>query len=204
MTINNKIKVADEKVENEEMIRIAQEIQINLPGDNRLISDFARDIVEILEKKNVIFFRTDSRDIVEIGKIKGNDEKEDTYTGFLVVNPNKFITLCEQYFTPGSFRMNKSNGFTEFKSRSMNAILSKTLLESSIIQESIPQINRIFTIPIPIIYEGKLTFPKKGYDERFNSWMPENAPTITEPDMSIEDAKKEILNIYKEFCFEES
>ena len=200
--IKRKIDIIDELAENEENKIIAKETQIILPGLNRLISDYVDDISKIIKTKNCLFFRTDSREIVEIGKIKGNKDKEDTYTGFLLVKPNKFITLCEKYFTPGVKILNKDINDFEFKSRSMSAILSKTVLESAILQDVIPQINRIFTIPIPIIYDGKLTFPKKGYDERFNSWMPENAPTITEPDMSLEAAQGLIYEIFKEFCFE--
>ncbi len=176
--------------------------EIPLPTTGKLISEFATELIDEIKDKNVIFFRTDSREIVEIGKIKLKETDEYKHTGFLVVNPNKFITLCEQYFTPVVYVKNKETYVWEYKRKSMNAILSKTLICSEIIQNSIPQINRIFTIPIPILYNGKLTFPKKGYDSRFNSWMPENAPEITNREMPVEEAKEIIYSIFKEFCFE--
>ena len=51
------------------------------------------------------------------------------------------------------------------------------------------------------MYEGKLTFPKKGFDERFNSWRPLNSPEIENLEMSLEEAKKIIETIYSEFPF---
>lgn len=172
--------------------------QIKLPNKGKLISEFAEEISGIIKDKEKLFYRTDSREIVEIGRVKMEDE-EDEYIGFVPIKPNRFITLLEQYITPGLFE--KEEGQWIFKPKSITGDLGKTLLVSQILEDALPKIDRIFTVPIPIIYKGKLTFPKKRYDSRFKSWLPNDAPEIINPEMSLEGAKKIIKEIFKEFCF---
>ena len=175
--------------------------EIIMPGLGKLISVFAKEVSDEIKDKNEIFFRHSSKEIVEIGKIKDHKTNENIYTGFMEIKPNRFITLIEKYIIPGHEIWNDKQKFYEFKKKSIGSQLSVTLLTSEILQQELPQINRIFTIPLPIKHEGKLTFPKRGYDERFNSWLPYNAPEISNPNMSVEEAKKLLAKIHKEFCF---
>jgi hypothetical protein len=175
-------------------------IQIKLPKNGRLISEFAREVVSIIKNENKFFFREDIREIVEIGTITNNEQE--TFTGFIEVEPPRFITLAERYFAPGNIIMNKQTEEFEFKSKSMTGELANILLKSQILQGGLPNISRIFTIPMPILYQGNLTFPNKGYDSRFNSWLPFDAPEIANPNMPLEEAKKLIKEIYKDFCFQ--
>jgi len=188
-----------EKLYNEILEQMNIKEPIELPNNGILISTFAKKIANKIKKENILFYRPDTMDIVEIGKIKhanGNIE----YTGFIPVEPCRFITIIERYFKPWQKIYTKQGEKIINKSTSFN--VAKIVLASDEFRESMPVINRIFTIPIPIIYENKLTFPKKGYDERFNSWLPYNAPEIKNPNMSIEEAKKIIQYIYSEFCYQ--
>lgn len=175
-------------------------IQIKLPKSGRLISHFVSEVTNIIKSKNKLFFRNDTREVVEIGTVI-NEEKE-KFTGFIKIIPARFITLAEQYFTPGNTIMNKETQEFEFKPKSMNGEQAKIILESKILQEGLPKIERIFTIPMPIMYKGKLTFPNKGYDSRFNSWMPFESPDITYPKMPLEESKTIIETILQDFCFQ--
>jgi hypothetical protein len=76
------------------------------------------------------------------------------------------------------------------------------VLSSQSMQTKLPSIKRIFTIPIPILYNGKLTFPTKGYDPRFKSWLLNDAPDMIKSEISLEEAKEVITKLFKEFCFE--
>jgi len=174
-------------------------IRIKLPKPGKLISNFAQEVADVLNTKNVLFFRNDSREVVEIGKLK--NEKEQSYMGFRVVKPNRFITLAERYIIPGSMVVigTGENAVFEFRPKSMTADLANTVLQSPILEDSLLHINRIFTVPLPIIYKGELTFPKRGYDVRFNSWLPYNSPEITNTKMSLGEAKKIIYEMLKEF-----
>jgi len=176
--------------------------QIIKPGIGKLISEFAEEIAEEIKDKNTLFYRVDSKEIIEIGKVKHLETEEESYTGFLSIKPNRFITLLENYVTPGNYIKNKKTDAIEFKEISISSELAGTLLASDQLQKKLPQIRRIFTIPIPILYEGEITFPCSGYDKRFGSWLPEEAPQITEPEMKLEEAKQVFKDIFCEFCFQ--
>jgi len=181
--------------------------KLEMPKTGKLISTFAGEVSGILKNTDSLFYRRDSKEIIEIGKLKIPNSEEYEYTGFISMEPSRFITVLEKYVTPGVYAevKNKVDGTskTEFKERSITAELSKTILSSDILQTSLPQINRIFTIPIPIMdKKGDLTFPKKGYDERFGSWLPTDAPDISDPNMPLEEAKQILKDTFKEFCFQ--
>lgn len=175
--------------------------EILLPHPGKLISEFVLENSDIFKEKELIFFRPDFRDIVEIGKIKLHKNGEEKYTGFISVNPNRYITLIEEFIDPGFEEWNPKWKGMIFKKKSMSINLSVVVLASHNFRQSLPQIERIFNVPIPIIYNNKLTFPKKGYDIRFGSWLPNKAPKIIKLDMKLKEAKDIIYNMLKEFCF---
>lgn len=175
-------------------------ISIELPGKGVLISEFAEELVVRLEKEKTLFYRQDSREIVELGKMK-NDNGEISHTGFIPIKSSRFITLIEDYFSPWEWVFKKDG--TRFEQpKSMTRDVGSTVLDSHILENGLPNINRIFTVQIPIIRDNQLTFPNVGYDERFNSWLEEDSPTISNMDMPLEEAKNILYNTLKEFCFE--
>ena len=174
--------------------------QIELPGQGVLISEFANRLVKRLANEKAIFYRQDSRQIVELGKFT-DPEGEITHTGFLDVKPSRFITLIEKYFYPWAWVYPK--GRPKFQGdKSMTKDVARTVLDSHIMEEQLPNINRIFTVQTPIIRNGELTFPTIGYDPRFNSWTEKDAPMIEDMHMSLEEAKKILYETFSEFCFE--
>ncbi len=174
---------------------------IEHPKTGKLISEFAEQTSNILKETDNLFYRPGSNSIVEISKIKTEETNEKTYLGFVRFTPNRFITLLEKYVSPGVYVYNPKIKQMEFHEKSITQSVAQIVLESEILVKSLPQISRIFRVQIPILYEGKLTFPKKGYDQRFSSWLPFDAPEISNPNMSLKDAKNIIYNILKEFCF---
>lgn len=174
--------------------------EIELPGNGILISDFAEELVGRLKEEKVLFYRQDARQVVELGMIK-NADGQITHTGFIPIKSSRFITLVERYFYPWTWVFPKSG--IKFKvKKSMNKDVGNTVLESHILQEGLPNICRIFTVQTPIIYKDELTFPKEGYDKRFNSWLSHDAPVIDNLDMPLDEAKNIIYKVFKEFCFE--
>ena len=184
----------------EEEVEI-EKIEVERPKSGRIISKFALEVSKILKDKNILFYRPDSKDIVEVGKLKVHSTGEEVYTGFISISPTRFITLLEKYVIPVNYIYNEEKHEVETKEKSITSDLANTLIYSEILQQALPQITRIFTIPVPIIYEDNLTFPKKGYDIRFNSWLPYDSPEISNPDMKLEEAKKILLKVFGEFCF---
>jgi len=186
--------------EKEEIIEPTILESTELPGNGILISEFAKTLVDKLKKERVLFYRQDSRQVIEIGTLKDIEDKI-IQTGFIPIKSSRFVTLVENYFIPWCKIFKKGGGSFEVI-KSMTKDCGNTVLDSQVFQEGLPNINRIFTVQNPIIYKGDLTFPKEGYDKRFNSWLPHDAPKITNMEMSLEDAKKLIYDIFKEFCFE--
>jgi len=184
--------------------------KIRLPKEGILQSEFCEDIGNVLKTKNTIFYRRDSKDIVEVAKIQTEGESKERGNGFVVVTPNRFITLAEKYCTPIVSKCHSTKdeqgNKTEKKfydvKKSMNSAIAIIVLTSEVFQTKLPEIKRIFTIPIPIMYNDELTFPKKGYDERFQSWLLNDAPDMTNPEMPLKEAKELIEKMLLEFCFE--
>jgi len=148
----------------------------------------------------VLFYRQDSRQIIELGDIK-NEKNEVTHTGFIQMTPGRFTTLIERYFLPFTYRKD-TRGQKYMVRKSATKEHSSIVLESMELHNTIPSIHRIFTVQLPIIYEGELTFPKVGYDERFWSWLPADSAKINDMEMTLATAKKTLKDLYKEFCFE--
>lgn len=161
---------------------------IQLPGNGVLISEFADKLVNRFKSTYEMFFREDLDEVVEVSN-----------SSFKIIRPARFITLTERYFRPWTIIYTRYG--QEIKNKSMTGTDANVVLVSPNFQDSIPRIKRIFTFPIPIIYQGKLTFPRKGYDERFESWLNFNSPTIKE--MSLDEAKNILYKIYNEFCFQD-
>lgn len=185
-----------------ELYKSTFDTQLVLPKLGKLISEFATEVSDVLKKENNIFFRSDSREIVEIGEIP-TKQQDRTYTGFITVNPSRFITLVERFFVPGHIVKVEHDNLIryEFKQKSITRELANTVLQSPMLEESLSHIDRIFTVPLPIIIDNQLVFPKMGYDERFDSWLPYAAPKIIDPSMTVVDAKKLFYDILHEFCF---
>ena len=205
---NGTIKVLNEysKIINEDIKEEKEEEKekVVLPKEGKLISAFINQISPILSKKNVLFYRRDIRQIVEVGKVKHKKEEEKFFTGFIPIKPSRFITLVEKFFVPGlEVYSNKAGMFiSEFHQKSMTKELASTVLESYILEEDLNPIDRIFTIPMPIIYNKELTFPKIGYDERFNSWLIPSSPRISNTKINLKESKEVIHSLLKEFCFQ--
>jgi hypothetical protein len=175
---------------------------IELPGNNRLMSDFCDELGDIYKSRNVLFFRGEMREVIEIHRYKkvNEDGREYVENGFKRVEGNRFITLAEMFISPWTIIFTKAGGSMTVK-KSMSQSTSNVALASPNLQNKIPIITRIFDIQIPIMYHGKLTFPKKGYDKRFGSWLPYNAPQIKEDMFTLEESKAMIGKIFEEFCF---
>ena len=174
--------------------------EITLPNEGKSVSTFAEEVSDLIKNKEILFFRPNSYDIVEVGKIKIENEEDKSFTGFINITPKRFITLLERYANIGIEKWSDKYKEWEFKEKSLGSEKAGITLASQIVQEALLQITRIFTAPIPIIYKGELTFPKKGYDRRFSSWMGDDVPQISQY-MELKEAKDIIYKIFKEFCF---
>jgi len=190
----NKINEEDEKEEEENDYPTS----ISVPQLGKSISDFTIQVAYNIYNKNVIFFRPDVRQVVEIIGQRINDS---SIKGFQEISPARFITFIEKFAKLGIWVKSKENGNVFFKEKSISQQTATIVLQSEIIENFLPKIKRIFQFPMPIIIDNQLIFPKKGYDSRLDSWLPYESPQIN-PAMPLEEAKKIIDYLFKEFCFE--
>lgn len=162
-----------------------------IPSDDKLISEGSKELSLIIRKSEDLFYRPELGKVCEIidGSIK-------------IMGCERFVTKIEQYVCPGARILNKMNGRKEFNPRSIGINLSKIILSSSEFQNHLPHINNIFAFQLPRVHNGELILPDKGYDPRFKSWTDPNCPEI-DYSLTLEDSKKVIDDIFKEFCFKE-
>ncbi len=100
---------------------------------------------------NLIF-----KKVVEIKHVEINEGK--TFLGFVEITPKRFVSLSEIYINYLYIKVIDKE-FIE-KSKSLGTEQASLVLESPQFQVKLPIIQRIFTVPIPIICNGKLLIPK--------------------------------------------
>ncbi len=177
---------------------------VRIGGSGLLASEISNNIANQYSSKKILFYKQETKGIVEVSNIK-HDSGDNSFLGFSVMKPKRFITLSEKYFVPymNNFKTDRQgNQYVVETPTSLTNEKSSIVLESPQFQDAMPAIKRIFTVQTPIIYNDKLTFPNEEYDERFFSWLPKHSPIIEDMNMPLKDAKEIILNIFKEFCFE--
>ena len=180
--------------------------RIELPGNNRYISDFCDELANIYKSRNILFQRVESGDVVQIDRYReanstSDDEGEITMErGFKKVDPDEFSSSAEKFIKPWTRLFTKSGGEI-IVNRSMTVSQAKSVISSEEFKKRLPAMKRIFTIQIPTLYKNNLSFPKKGYDKRYCSWLPYNAPQIRPTMFNLEQAKTIINLIFEEFCF---
>jgi len=74
------------------------------------------------------------------------------------MSDKRFVTMIEKYCDVG--RWKKGRYGETFEIKSLATAKAGIILSSQILEESLPQIRRIFTAPIPIIYI-KINFSKR-------------------------------------------
>ena len=175
---------------------------IQLPGNGRLVSDFCAEMGDVYKSRNNLFIRGGTGDVVEIDRNKKINECGETIIerGFKKTEADSFVTLAEKFIKPWTY-LTKKDGSKIEVIRSMTQTHANLILASQDFKRNLPALERIFDIQIPIIFKKQLTFPKKGYDKRFGSWLPYNAPQIKRDLYTLDDAKTMLNKIFEEFCF---
>lgn len=190
---DNIIKVLKER---QQIRNDALKPKILLPHTGKLISQFIKDITPILIENRKIYYRPEEDTIITI-------KKENNTTTFQPLQALDLITYLEEIIEPGIMIPDQRLKIPVFKSKSIGIELAKIILASTELKNNLPKIRIIYNVPQPILKDGKLIFPRRGYDLELESYQPEESPII-KTDMQLEEAKKIINSIYDEFCFKSS
>jgi len=177
--------------------------EIPLPVTGKLISTFASESIEHIKDRHELFYRYREFRVqkLEMTPIKDVMERDVKVLGFKEIAPSELVTYLEKYIIPVLRVYDQKKKKMRSVKKSITSELAKILLMSSQFTNNLPLIDKIYEAPLPMLSENQLVFPKEGYDERFQSWLPFGSPTI-DPMMSLEEATKIIKTIFAEFCFE--
>lgn len=162
--------------------------KVQLPGDNYLLSDCAREIGKILAPKD-IFVRGGLVFTV-------NDQKD----GLTPMTPEILRTWIEDYLV--LFKVRKLTGTDEtiqFK-RTITQTDAAGILASPQFMAELQQIERFNPIRVPVMSrDGWIVLLPEGYDEGSKSFTCDSVPVIT--GMDAGDAKEIVDDILAEFVF---
>ena len=140
--------------------------RVVLPGDDRPESEFAAEAGKILGPKNVWFRKLD--EVVEV-RLQTFSEKV-KHLLFCRMEPAEARTAIETYIETGVLRGSKADK-KHFIAKSMDMTMARTLLSSAQFKKQLPEVVRILDVQIPIRFQDKIVRPRKGYDQRFQSYL---------------------------------
>ncbi len=119
---------------------------------------------------------------------------------FAPIEPIEAVTAIERFMEPGVLRENEE-GEAEFVPNSMSREDAATMLASIQFKARLPEIIRILDVPVPIARGGRILFPRTGYDPRFLSYCPADAPVP--PDITLDEARRILRDVHSEFCWKD-
>lgn len=172
-----------------------QRRQIPTPGPGHPISEFAKEVGEILADTGH-WFRHGMHVVMVRYERTGWDVSS------LILHPMQATEVCsaiEDYVEVGVLTKPDEGGNSEFMANSLIKPQAELLLAASQFRDQLPEIQRVLDVPVPVLVDGKLELSTHGYDARFKTYMNLNAPEI-QP-MSVAQAKQFIHEVYAEFCW---
>jgi hypothetical protein len=90
----------------------------------------------------------------------------------------QLVTAIERTVETGVLREDDA-GDQVFVPKSMSEQDARITLVSGFFSDCLPRINRVLDVPVPHLDDdGKLVYPKPGYDERFGTWLNPHAPQL--------------------------
>ena len=161
--------------------------KIELPGDNRLLSDFARDLGKAIRRAD-IFQRCGMVFVV-------NDRGD----GLTPMTADALRSWLEQYAV--CYKRRSANGETIQFRRTMTTTDANGVLNSPQFISELREICRFNPVPMPVRrLNGRMELLTPGYDEPSKTFTANNAPTVDNV-MPLDLAKGVIDEILAEFKF---
>ena len=169
--------------------------QVLLPQLNKtLVTDFINNLSELL-KDTDLFYRVADNSIIEI--VDGN---------MRIVTATRLISLIESVCVPGIEKWKEEEegeGYWVFQKKTASEQVCKIVLVTPSFYNKLKRIEKILSVPIPILKDGKILFPNKKYNPDLKLYLNTDAPELTKPDMKLDEAKKILGGLFKEFCFKD-
>ena len=151
--------------------------QIILPALGRAHGGFGTDLGKLIAPTLDIFCFADN--VVEIKTVEQATKKGAIPGQMLsIIKPAELVTAVERTVETGVTREDEA-GDEVFVPKSMSEQDARITLVSGFFSTCLPRINRVLDVPVPHLSDdGKLVYPKPGYDERFGTWLNPHAPLL--------------------------
>ena len=177
--------------------------QIDISTSKQQVAIIAGKIANEVKNKHTMFYRPDIGAAVELvtvqKRLRGTCQRE-TSDELQVVAATRFVTYIDTYVKTGVFVKSEDGKTLEFVEKSISPALAKQILDSAAFTNSLFIIDNIITAPLPVLHDGKIMFPERGYDKRFETWLSRDAPII-DKEINLNEAKVFLTDVYKECCF---
>ncbi|MBV6498429.1 MAG: Ribonuclease D [Prosthecobacter sp.] len=163
--------------------------KIELPGTGRSHSEFATELGEVIGPRLDLF--QFSRNVVEITMVKESDARGAIPGTMLhTLKAADLVTAAERSVETGVLRQDEA-GDSVFMQKSMAESDARVVLSARQFLSRLPRIVRLLDVPVPVLHEGQVVYPRPGYDERFGTWLSPDAPTLRP--MGFEEALRLLL-----------
>jgi hypothetical protein len=166
-------------------------------GTQRLESQFAEEVGQVLSPLEVVFRRDDSVVEIQDEQFTGELDRFKLARGglkFDALTPARVRTSFEQYIDPGI------DVEGQFVAKTMSESSARSLLVSPQFLKRVPRIDRILDVPTPIRKpDGEIIFPKPGFNRSLGIYCDPRAPEITE--MPLDQAIEVIEKAIAGFCW---
>lgn len=151
--------------------------RVILPSLGRPQGAFGSELGNIIAPKLDLF--RFSTNIVEITKVEKPTSKG-AIPGLMLstIRAAELVTAIERTVEIGVLREDEA-GDEVFIVKSMSEQDARITLANSFFASCLPRIRRLLDVPVPHLDDdGKLIYPKHGYDDRFETWLNPNAPKL--------------------------
>ena len=177
--------------------------QLQLPGGGVTISNVAHQLAAFYQKPDniKIYYSVSRRQLVTIDFVAvnfTNNQDVQKVLGLVKLDAENFVSFIEKDFNVGTYMKVEKNAY--WSPRSMSLQAAKLIMAADVFYNEIPIIDRIYPVQMPFIQNGELLLMENGYDERFLSWVPQDAPVVRK-DMPLDEAKRLLEEEFEEFCF---
>jgi hypothetical protein len=166
--------------------------QIEIPGLNRLVGDFAIDLGKSLPRGILYLYGSD---VVEIQQ----PQSDSSESPIVPMETVRFRTWIENFVEP--YKLERKGNMGMAIPRTLSEGDSKAVLVNDRFKEKLQRIDRVINFPMPILRDGEVFIPEPGYNDKINTYLQPTAPKI-KSDMDIQEARSVILDdVLGEFCF---
>jgi DNA polymerase-1 len=151
--------------------------QIILPALGRAHGEFGKELGGIIAP-TLDLFRF-STNVVEITTVPAADSNGSIPGHMLsTIKAAELVTAVERTVETGVLREDDA-GDQVFVPKSMSEQDARITLVNGFFSSCLPRIRRVLDVPVPNLSDdGKLVYPKPGYDERFETWLNPHAPQL--------------------------